>query len=255
MRRLFVVGCVVLSAFTVACGEIPPSPTAPETPVVVPNTPVTAPQVTRLSMVPFLGHLYQPDGGFAELNLFAGDSQRGVAQVTIALSATAGTLSATEIATDDRGYATVRWSGTKDATVRASVGDLVQTVTIVAPIPTPPPPAPRPRPTPTPTPDPTPAPPALPAFVAVLTAQNPSVAVNAVQTYTVAVSDLQLNESVVSYSWQFEEGLAAAATTVVPTRAFTYTTHGTKRPQVTVATSLGRTLTASTSVVVTSLLR
>ena len=255
MRRLSVVGCVVLSAFTVACGEVPPSPVAPSVESPVPSVPATAPRVTQLSLVPFIGNLYKPEGGFAELNLFASNGLTGVGNVTIQLTATAGTLTPAEAVTDAHGYVTVRWSGTQDATVTATVGDLVQSVKITAPIPTPPLPAPRPRPEPTPTPAPAPTAPALPAFVVTLTPAAPSVPVNQAQAYTAAVTNLQPGETVVSYSWQFEEGSAAAFTTVVPVRSFAYATHGTKRPQVTVTTSLERQLTATTAVVVTSLLR
>jgi hypothetical protein len=80
-----------------------------------------------------------------------------------------------------------------------------------------------------------------------------SLGLNAQGVFTVQNLSLRAGETVRMVSWDFEDGAADDATTTGLAIAFAgYTTHGNKTVQATVETSLGRTVTLSTRVVVVS---
>ena len=249
MRRLFVVGCVVLSAFTVACGEIPPGPTAPDTQAVVAT--VTP---TRVSLVVSPGTL-PAEGGTARIFIETGAGTIAAPNVTVRLSTTAGELSPLEVTTDGTGHATVTWSGTTAATVTAAAGNLTGTAAINL-LPPPPPavpdrtPPPAPTPAPTPTPDPTPT---VQFPVVTLTPSVATVPTGGTITFTAAVTNLNAGDTVAFYSWNLDGNTTPEATTTGNTRTSApYTGHGPVIASVTVTTAAGLSATGTVTVIVTN---
>ena len=86
-----------------------------------------------------------------------------------------------------------------------------------------------------------------PALTVTVTPPAATVPTNTSQTYTAVVANLNSGETVTSYAWIFEDPNGS-----VPSggrmQSYTYTTEGTKTPQVTVLTSAGRRQTGSGTV-------
>lgn len=83
---------------------------------------------------------------------------------------------------------------------------------------------------------------------ATLSVNDATVQRNTPQRFTVSVTGLASDESITSIEWDFGQGAPIINTSVV--QEFTYTTAGTKNPRVTIRTTYGRGIVASTFVTV-----
>lgn len=144
------------------------APTAP-TPTPTP----TGPAVEDIRVTPSLATLPAAGSVDVMVETVALHPFAAAPRVQVALSASSGSLSATDVTTDATGHARVTWTGTTSATITARAADIVGTGTVTVqntapptptPTPTPTPsPSPTPEPTPTPSPSPTPTPTPAPA--------------------------------------------------------------------------------------------
>jgi hypothetical protein len=246
MRRLLL--GVLLAVSAAACSDANSSPIDP-----TPPPPPVSPTVIALVMSP--GEL-PTGGGTARVYIETRGGSQPAPNVRVTLSASGGALSGQEVVTDSTGHADVTWTGTQSATLTAAGAGLSSTLTlrVTPPVVLPPlPPPPTPAPTPTPTPDPTPLPTPPVGLIVTLRPASQTVATGVLQAYIASESNLQGNEQVIGYQWEFETG--ATATTAGNARNYAYSTHGVKNPKVTILTNLGRTATGTGTVVITGSLR
>jgi hypothetical protein len=90
-------------------------------------------------------------------------------------------------------------------------------------------------------------------LTATLTSSAPSVAVGSTLTFTVAMTNLNVGETVTSYQWDLDGTTGFESTTTVPTRtSAAYTTAGLFTAKVLATTSTGRTVTGTVGFVVTN---
>lgn len=251
MKRL-IAGVVLLVSAACSDANTPTSPLL---------GPLPDPQPTRIQIAMIPGELPQ-EGGTATVRVETLGGSRPAPNVRVSLSADGGTLSPSEVTTDSSGHASATWTGTASATLTATGAGLSTTTAlrvtppspVIVPSPTPQP-APSPSPAPTPTPSPAPAPPTVPTLTATMGPASYTVNMNTGQNYVATVDGLQAGESVIGYTWEFEAGAGGTATTAIPIRSYTYTTHGAKTPKVTALTDKGRSASATTTVLVLSPLR
>ena len=131
----------------VACNEITyPAPTEP--------TPSIGPLPTNILLSATPDRLPISGGTSTVAIRVVASGGVGIGAANVKVSSTEGELDASEVATDDNGNASVRWTTTKTGSVVARLGSIVASVTIpvqdVLPPPPPVPPGPPGPPTPTP---------------------------------------------------------------------------------------------------------
>lgn len=244
MRRSILLALICLAA---ACRGPLPNPA----PLLSPTW--TNPAPTRLSLVPSPGEL-PIGGGTARIHIetVAGYA-RVAAHVPVSIEASEGSLSATQVTTDNTGHAVVEWTGTRTTRLTARAGEgLEETVELRVHTPPvlPPPSTPRP-PSPPPPPLPQPPPPlALPTVQ--LAASAPTVPAGGTLTFTATVSGLS-GESVRYYQWDLDgDGSEEATTTSGVRTSAPYTGHGPVTTRVIVTTTSGRVASGGLTIIVTN---
>ena len=243
MRRLILsfVGLTVA-----ACGDPPPSPTAP------PGPDVPAVTATRIALVSTPGEL-PIGGGSARIFIETAAGSLAAPRVTVSLSATSGVLDQQQVTTDTTGHAAVSWTGNETATINASSGSLSTStnVRVLLPavfIPSPPPPAPPP---PVPTPEPPPGPPTL--RVTLRAGRSITPVGTDVDLYaTIDPNSLMAGESILAYQWDCDGDKTFETTTVGAMKLCRYNTHGTVQSSVNALSSASRSATATVPLVVTN---
>jgi PKD repeat protein len=244
MRRAIVAVAVLALS---SCGGIPPNPANP----ITGSSPATVtPHVIQLTLDP----AQLPVGGgtaTVRVEVLATNGQ-GVADATVALEASGGTLEASQALTDTTGHTQVGWRGTESQTVTARLGDLVTVLPVIVEVPfvppppgVPPPPPPAP-PAPTPLPPTTPGPPAL----TVNLSASPSQVIEGDSVTFTALAVGISNESITSYEWDFDGDDTNDATSAGNSVAHVYTTHGVQPAAVTIRTTAGRSATGTRNVTV-----
>src|SRR5262245_32666247 len=136
MKRAWLVALVVVAG----CDGIE----HPTQPGAQPAAPAVATQLALTANPPAL-----PDGGGTvsiDIAATAGGAI-GVRDARVTITASAGTLSATSVATDSTGHARIEWVTDRTGKVTASVGDVQASTNVTVP-------APPAAPTPTPVPNP-----------------------------------------------------------------------------------------------------
>jgi hypothetical protein len=166
---------------------------------------------------------------------------------TVTFTATGGTLAASEVVTDEKGYARTSITGPEGSfQIVAAIGT-IETKALIAiqPLPTaPPPPSSTPPPPPPPTPPQPPSPPP-PNYVVTVSASPASVLIGGSATLTataIAASGAPTTPS--SYAWDCDGNGTIETTTTVATTICVYPTEGTIASRVSVS---GGTATGSAS--------
>ena len=237
MRRLLVVGCLVVSA---SCGEVPPNPSAPSGT----SAPVLVVVPTRVTIEASPAQL-PPDGGTARITLEAQASGTPASNVVMKLSSTGGELSAAEVTTDGSGHAEFAWTGTATSSVVVRSAGYTGHITVIVESP----PVSSPPPILLPTP-PAPTPP-VPILSLSLTATPTSISTGQAVTLAATPANLPAGDTVTSYGWDFDGDGTVDATTASPTQVTpAFNNAGLFSPRVTMITSQGRTATTSASVTV-----
>jgi Big-like domain-containing protein len=218
-KRTMKVGCLVVTALLLsACAsKLPDSPT---------STPVTAPQAG----VPSRLELHASPGLGAEAGTGTIDARvldafaTALANQTVAFTASAGTLGAATVVTDEKGFARTTISAAPDTTIDivATVSG-IETKTKIAMQPLPPPPPtpgtpPPPPPPPTP-PSPPPPPPVIPpGYSVTLTTSASPIAGNPL-TLTATVTAQGGAAPPTSFAWDCTNDGVVDATTASNTYA------------------------------------
>lgn len=251
VKSIYIVGALGLSIALAGCNGITPTaPSAPSAPR------ITTPTQVVVNASP--GEL-PIGGGTATIGIAvsAADGQ-GVDNITVAITASTGSLERSSVITDRTGHASVTWSGTETATITGTAGELVGigsipvNVAYVPPPPStprPPPPAPKPDP-PTPDPPPIPVPPPTPAVVVTLSADHQTVGQTHPVIFAAAVSLIGDTGAILSYTWDWDDAAARDETSADPTRTHTYASEGVRTVKVTVTTANGQTGSATLTIAV-----
>jgi hypothetical protein len=236
---------ILLAVVLAGCGKIPPSPTSPT------MTPTTAAEPSVINIVVSPAEL-PIEGGTALITFEVLARYTGVPNARVALSVTDGTLAATELTTDTTGHAKTEWTGSRTASLTATLGELSRTVTVrvLEPIALPPP-SQKPPPQPSPSPDTQPLPPPPPSPTVRLDAPAVVAAGTKIEFTARVVSGLLPGEVVRAYSWDWDSTGSIDAITPDGSATHAFTTFGTYRVTVVVSTSSGRTASASAQVIVT----
>lgn len=217
MRCLAVAGALLFAACT---GRAPTAPAEP------PRPPADGAPVQAIFLTPNTWTLPLGGGSLDIVIVTAGNTAGNViaAHAHVTLTASSGTLSASEIETDGTGHAQVTWSGTRSATVRATAGELAADAAIrVTEDTTPPPPNPPPGPPGPPVPPPGAD---APLVVSIQPGSDPPLRADTVLRFIGIVTDPYGRQvSGVQYDWDFN-GDGAVDTREGPSASYRYAQPG-----------------------------
>ena len=206
-------------------------------PPTAPNPPV-AQTPTRLSLA--LSPPELPVGGGTVVLRVEATAVNGspAPQARVAISASDGTLQADHVMTDETGHGRVEWAVKTNATVRASVGDLVAEATIKVQTPPTTPPSPSP-PAPTPPvpapPDPSPPTPGSPGLRVTFFAVSPPVRANVPAQFHFSVNPA--GTAIKAVAWDFNADNAIDSESALP--RWTFSEVGRAHISVTVTSAAG----------------
>jgi hypothetical protein len=202
--------------------------TSSTAPVTIPTSVTPPPHVDSIRLTPSGGGQIPAGGGTVEIVVETVEliPFAAVPNVSVALTATSGALSASAVTTDASGHAKVTWTGASPATITASAGDAVGATAVSVPSSTPPAtatPVPQPAPAPNPTPTSPPAPGPGPLFVDILADPRLTDTVTPVHfSASVRPQNLDPLPTGLTYAWDFDEDGQTDSTAATPTYLFTH---------------------------------